>query len=150
MRLKLPLCPYCEPITLLDANFAHCCSTWLRGGSGEKHKIVQIAVFLIIFLTDCLKNLQKFEVRYFRVVHFESNWRHTFTHYVTIISVLINIGSQTSSLISWVRQTKISWSKFCTFFSLIEIWGRLTHFSVTELLSIYHYILNESVNRWNF
>ena len=30
----------------------------LRGGRGEKHKIVQIAVFPIIFVTDCLKNLQ--------------------------------------------------------------------------------------------
>ena len=143
MRLKLPLSPYCEPITLLDASFAHCCSTLLRRGRVEKNKIVQIAVFLIIFVTVCLKYQQKFEMRYFRVVYFESNWRDAFTHYVTIISVLINIGSQTSSLISWVRQTKISWSKFCTFFSLIEIWGRLTHFSVPELLSIYHYILNE-------
>ena len=48
----------CKPITLLDASFAHCYSTLLRGGRGEKHKIVQIAVFPIIFVTDCLKNLQ--------------------------------------------------------------------------------------------
>ena len=32
-----------------------------EGGWGEKHKIVQIAVFLIIFVTDCLKNLQNFQ-----------------------------------------------------------------------------------------
>ena len=42
----------CEPITWLDASFAHCFSTLLRGGRGEKHKIVQIAVFPIIFFTD--------------------------------------------------------------------------------------------------
>ena len=48
----------CEPITLLDASFTHCPSTLLKGARGEKHKIVQIAVFPIIFVTDCLKNLQ--------------------------------------------------------------------------------------------
>ena len=37
---------------MLDASFAHCSSTLLRGEKGEKHKIVQIAVFLIIFVTD--------------------------------------------------------------------------------------------------
>ena len=61
MRLKFPLSPpikCCKLITLLDASFAHCSSTLLRGGRGEKHKIVQIAVFPIIFVTDCLKNLQ--------------------------------------------------------------------------------------------
>ena len=42
-----------QPITLLDARFAHCSSTWLRRGRGEKHKIVQIAVYPIIFVTDC-------------------------------------------------------------------------------------------------
>ena len=63
MCLKFPLSPIqCwEPITLLDASFAHCSSTLLRGGRGEKHKIVQIAVFPIIFVTDCLKNLQSFK-----------------------------------------------------------------------------------------
>ena len=68
--LKFPLSPYtmlrtdniawrkfcpiqcCEPITLLDASFTHCFSTLLRGGRGEKHKIVQITVFPIIFVTD--------------------------------------------------------------------------------------------------
>ena len=48
----------CEPITLLDASFAHCSSTLLRGGRGEKRKIVEIAVLPKIFVTDCLKNLQ--------------------------------------------------------------------------------------------
>ena len=48
----------CEPITLLDASFAHCSSTLLRRGRGEKHKIVQIAVFPILFANDYLKNLQ--------------------------------------------------------------------------------------------
>ena len=42
-----------EPTTLLDASFAHCSSTWLRRGRGEKHKIVQIAVYPILFVTDC-------------------------------------------------------------------------------------------------
>ena len=48
----------CKPITLLDGSFGHCSSILLRGGWGEKHKIVQIAVFPIIFVTDFLKNLQ--------------------------------------------------------------------------------------------
>ena len=42
-----------EPTTLLDASFAHCSSTWLRRGRREKHKIVQIAVYPILFVTDC-------------------------------------------------------------------------------------------------
>ena len=48
-----------EPITLLDASFTHCSSTFLSGGRGEKHKIVQIAAFPIT-VTDCLKNQQSF------------------------------------------------------------------------------------------
>ena len=54
----LPPIQCCETITLLEASFAHCSSTLLRGGRTEKHKIVQIAVFPIIFVADCLKNLQ--------------------------------------------------------------------------------------------
>ena len=50
----------CEPITKLDARFAHCFSTLLRGGSGEKHEIIQIAVFSIIFVTGGLKKSEKF------------------------------------------------------------------------------------------
>ena len=92
----------------------------------------------------------KFEVRYFRGAHFEPNWRHAFTHYVTIIWALISLGGQTSSLITWAIEAKIFRSKFSKCFSLIEIWGRLTHFSVTNLLSIYDYILDKWVNRWNF
>ena len=46
---------------MLDASFTHCSSTLLRGRRGEKHKIVQIEVFPIIFVTDCLKNLQNFK-----------------------------------------------------------------------------------------
>ena len=38
----------CEPITLLEASFAHCYSTLLRVGRREKHKIVQVGIFLII------------------------------------------------------------------------------------------------------
>ena len=51
----------CKLIIFLDASFARCSSTLLRWGRGEKHTIVQIAVFLIIFVTDCLKNLQNFK-----------------------------------------------------------------------------------------
>ena len=56
MYLKSPPSPpiqCCKPTTLLDASFAHCSSTLLRVGRGDKHKIVQIAVFPIIFVTDC-------------------------------------------------------------------------------------------------
>ena len=67
-----------------------------------------------------------------------------------MISALINVRSQTNSLITWTSEAKFFRSKFCKFFSLPEIWGRLTHFSVTNLLSIYDYILDKWVNRWNF
>ena len=50
---SLPLKQCCEQIALLDASFAHFYSTLGRGGRGEKHKIVQVAVFPIIFVTDC-------------------------------------------------------------------------------------------------
>ena len=40
-------------MTLLAASFTHCSSTLQRGGMREKHKIVQIVVFPIIFDTDC-------------------------------------------------------------------------------------------------
>ena len=45
----------CEPITQLDATFAHCFSTFLRGGRKYKQNIAQIAYFPMIFFTDCLK-----------------------------------------------------------------------------------------------
>ena len=46
---------------MLYTSFAQCSSTLLRGGRGEKHKIFQIAVFPIIFVTDGLKNMQSFK-----------------------------------------------------------------------------------------
>ena len=54
----LPYIQCCKPITLFDPSFTLCSSTFLRGGRGEEHKIVRIAVFPIIFVTDRLKNLQ--------------------------------------------------------------------------------------------
>ena len=51
----------CEPIGLLDARFAHCCSTLVSRRRGEKNKVVQVAVFSITFVTDCLKNQQNFK-----------------------------------------------------------------------------------------
>ena len=54
----LPHIQCCKPITLLDLSFNLCSSTFLRGGRGKEHKIVQIAIFPIIFVTDRLKNLQ--------------------------------------------------------------------------------------------
>ena len=54
----LPYIQCCKPITLFDPSFTLCSSTFLRGGRGEEHKIVRIAVFPIIFVTDRLKNPQ--------------------------------------------------------------------------------------------
>ena len=59
-KIPPPSIQCCQPITLLIASFPHCSSTLLRGRSGGTHKVVQIAVFPIIFVTDCLKNLQNF------------------------------------------------------------------------------------------
>ena len=39
---------------------------------------------------------------------------------------------------------------FLSFFSFIEIWGCLTHFSITNLLRIYDYMLNKWVKCWHF
>ena len=43
----------------------------LRREGGEKQNIVQIAVFPIIFVTDCLKKSQKLEMGVFTVGYFE-------------------------------------------------------------------------------
>ena len=56
----------------------------------------------------------KFWVWYFSVAHFRSNWRDVSTHYATIIKVLIIFKTQTSSLNTWVSDTK---SLFFRFFS---------------------------------
>ena len=48
-----PPIQYCKATTLLDASFAFCSSKLLRGGRGEKHKIVQTAFFRIFFVADC-------------------------------------------------------------------------------------------------
>ena len=60
MHLKFPLSPYTMLRThnIAYASFTHCSSTLLRRGRGGKQKTVQIAVFPISFVTDCLKNLQ--------------------------------------------------------------------------------------------
>ena len=60
MCLKLALSPY----TISNIAWRQFCSLFLNivnRGRGEKHKIVQIALFPIIFVTDCLKNLQNFK-----------------------------------------------------------------------------------------
>ena len=55
MCLETPLLPYTILWThnIAWRNFAHCLSMFLRLGKGGKHKIFQMAVFLIIFVTDC-------------------------------------------------------------------------------------------------
>ena len=68
----LPLYNVVNPITKLEAGFAHCFTTLLRWGRGGGKKIVQIVVFPIIFVTDCLKKSKKFQVWYFTVDCFES------------------------------------------------------------------------------
>ena len=63
-----------KPITQLDSSFAHCFSTLLRGGSGEKHEIALIAVFPNIFVTDRLKKSEKRKSSILQLVvlnHFE-------------------------------------------------------------------------------
>ena len=69
-----PLTQCCKPITELDASFAHCFSTLLRGGREEKHEIALIAVFPTIFVTDCLKKSEKRKCSILQLVvlnHFE-------------------------------------------------------------------------------
>ena len=67
MCLKIPLSLF----TMLRA----CKVAWAKlysfslniveSGSGEKQNIVQIAIYPIIFVSDCLKNCQKLKVWYF-------------------------------------------------------------------------------------
>ena len=54
----------------------------VKRGRGEKHKIVQIEVFPIIFATDCLKHLQNFKcgISLFLFLN-----QIVFFHYITII-----------------------------------------------------------------
>ena len=44
----------------------------VESGKGDKQEILEIAVFPIVFVTDCLKKSEKFQVWYFTVGHFES------------------------------------------------------------------------------
>ena len=67
---------------------------------GSRKKIVQIAVFPMNFVTDCLKKSEKFQVWYFTVDYFESLWRHALTHYVTMVQVLTIFGVQISAYVS--------------------------------------------------
>ena len=91
---------------MLDASFAHCSSTLLRGGRGEKHKIVQITVFPIIFVTDCLKNLQNFTCVILQLLILNQ----IEGMYLPITSLLyesfymIIFGTQRSSLNTFIRQ----------------------------------------------
>ena len=152
MCLKFPLSPY-TMLRIDNIAWRKFCSLLLnivKRGKGRETQNCPNSSFSYNFCHWLSEKSAKFEVRYFKVSHFESNWRHAFTHYVTTIQVLINFGRQTSSLITWASEAKFFRSKFCNFFSLIEIWGRLTHFSVTNLLSIYDYILDKWINRWNF
>ena len=52
---------YCEQIPQLDTNFAHCFSTLLRGGKRKKQEIIQVAVFPVISIPDCLKIMKNFK-----------------------------------------------------------------------------------------
>ena len=63
MRLKFPLSPYTvlQTHNIAWRKLRSLLFNIVKGGRGEKHKIVQIAVFPIIFVTDCLKNLQNFK-----------------------------------------------------------------------------------------
>ena len=64
MCLKFSFSPYTMLRTNSIARRKFCSlvpSILLRGGRGGKIKIVQITVFPIIFVTDCLKNLQSFK-----------------------------------------------------------------------------------------
>ena len=73
-NLPSPPIQCCEPIRWLDARFAPCLSPLLRGSRGKTSEIVQIAVFPIIFVTDCLKNLKNFKCAILQLVvfnHFE-------------------------------------------------------------------------------
>ena len=74
---KNPLSPprqCCKPINSFTQIFAHCFSTLLREGRGEKHEIVLIAIFSITFVTDWLKKSEKRKcsiLQYVVLNHFE-------------------------------------------------------------------------------
>ena len=55
----------CEPITLLDASFAHYSSTLFSGGRSPTSS------FSIIFVTDCLKILQNFKCDTLLLPHYD-------------------------------------------------------------------------------
>ena len=83
----MPLCPYTMLWTHNIAwhKFPSFFLTIVKGGRGEKQKIVQIAVFPIIFVTDCLKKYQKLQLWVFTVGCFEWLWSHEVTLDVTMV-----------------------------------------------------------------
>ena len=54
------------------------------------------------------------------------------------------------SHLNWLDLMFLFRPTFCKFFSMIEIWGWLTYFPITNLLCIYNYLLQKWVKRWHF
>ena len=62
---SLPI-QWCEPLTKLKAGFAHSFSVMM--GRCRNTELLKIAVFLIIFVTDCLKISQKLKCNILHLV----------------------------------------------------------------------------------
>ena len=87
MCLKIPHPPL-TTLSIHNIAWDKFCSFFLnivKGEEEEKQKIVQIAVFPIIFVTDCLKNSQKSQMWVFTVGCFEWLWSHEITLDVTLV-----------------------------------------------------------------
>ena len=82
-----------SPCTMLQnhniawRNFSSLFLNIIKRGEGVETENCPNTVFLIIFVTDCLKKIEKLNA-VFPVAHFTSNWRYAITHYVTILQLL--------------------------------------------------------------
>ena len=121
----------------------------------KKQRIVKVAAFLVVVVTGIwITN------KHFSSVHIPKIWinktcnvliRTIVNHYFTNRNIKIFFEMINKSHLVWLDLINFSFRhKFPKFFSLIDIWGSLTHSFITNLLCIYDYVLNSSVNHCHF
>ena len=87
MRLKFPLSPYTvlQTHNIAWRKLRSLLFNIVKGGKGRETQNCPNSSFSYNFCHWLSEKSAKFEVRYFRVAHFQTNWSHAFTHYVSMI-----------------------------------------------------------------
>ena len=74
----------------------------VKKGKGEKQEIVQIEAFPIVFVTDCLKNSEKFQICLFTANRFGLKvCNYSLCHYDTSFNNFWNPNKQLKYLDKW-------------------------------------------------